>query len=113
MGIPKSMAIAVSGLVFAGGAALTVGAATPANAQVRVAAPQSGCGCGHGGGGCHSRNHHHFRSFHHNSHRNHQRVIVINRNHNFSKSDNFQNQRELQEHQQRHHMQWMPVQPPA
>jgi esterase/lipase len=51
MGFPKSMSIAMSGLVFGGGVALAVGAATPVGAAVVVAAAQNtmsrdGC-CGH------------------------------------------------------------------
>jgi hypothetical protein len=77
MGIPKRMAVAVSGLVFAGGAALAVGTAAPASAQIAAAAPQQLVADGG------SR---WWRSGHHSS-RNHQRIIIINRNSNFSKSD--------------------------
>ncbi|HEV7935204.1 MAG TPA: hypothetical protein VGP70_23195 [Actinomadura sp.] len=106
MGIPKSMALAVSGLLFAGGAAMAVGAAAPANAQT-VLAPQQlvADGC------CGGRNSTRWRQYHHNSWRDHQRVIVINRNHNFSRSANeqFQRQRGQQELEQRH----QPMTPPA
>jgi len=92
MGVPKRMAVAVSGLVFAGGAALAVGAAAPASAQAMVAAPQQlvtdGCGCG--------RSHNRWRASHRNHFRHNQRVIVINRNNNFSKSDAGQFQRNQQ-----------------
>jgi hypothetical protein len=93
MGVPKRMAVVVSGLVFAGGAALAVGAASPASAQALTAAPQVSMGCG---GGCGGRNHHHFRQWHSNNFRHHQRVIVINRNHNFGRSESGQAQREHQ-----------------
>ena len=88
MGVPKRMAVVVSGLVFAGGAALAIGAASPANAQVPVAAPQVSTGCG----GCHSS--HRFRDWRSNHFRHHQRVIVINRNNNFGRSGQAQRQRQ-------------------
>jgi hypothetical protein len=85
------MAVAVSGLVFAGGAALAVGAAAPASAQAVVAAPQQlvadGC-CGRHSSRWHQFNRNHFRH--------HQRVIVINRNNNFSRSNSDQLQRQRQ-----------------
>ncbi|GAA2072265.1 hypothetical protein [Actinomadura alba] len=84
MVISKYMAVAVSGLVFAGGAALAVGAAAPASAHTVVAAPgqlvSDGC-CGRSHRRSHHFNRHHFR---HN-----QRIIVINRNNNFGRSDQF------------------------
>jgi hypothetical protein len=84
MEMSKSMAVAVSGLVFAGGAALTVGAAGPASAQaVTAAAPQQLVA-----DGCCGRGHHRWHGHHRNHWRQHQRIIVINRNNNFSKSDN-------------------------
>ncbi|MCO6008945.1 hypothetical protein NE236_28620 [Actinoallomurus purpureus] len=65
MRIPKRMALAVSGLAFAGATALTLGAAAPAGAQTVSSTPQhaisghfwGGCGGGWGwgggwGGGC-------------------------------------------------------------
>jgi hypothetical protein len=104
MGIPKSMAVAVSGLALLGGAGLSVGAANSASAQTSVIAPQWGNrGC-HGGGchrGCCSRNHHRFRNSESNHWRNHERVIVINRNNNFSRSENEQFQRNNQRQRQR------------
>jgi hypothetical protein len=91
------MAVAVSGLVFAGAAALAVGAASPAGAQAVTAAPQwGGGGCG---GGCRTRNHHRFSNWHTNHFRHHQRVIVINRNNNFGRSESGQNQRNLHNQQ--------------
>jgi hypothetical protein len=124
MGIPKSVAVAVSGLVFAGGAAL---AAAPASAQAMVAAPQhviSG-GAVPGGGGvgpgprpraragvvhrrvvvqrpvfrhhrvCHScHNRERFHEFDHFAAREHRRAIILNRNRNFSESDTEQFQRQ-------------------
>jgi hypothetical protein len=97
MGISKSMAVAVSGLVFAGSAALALGAATPANAQTVTAAPQQLVSDGCCGGRRHSRFHHHNR--HHFRHN--QRVIVINRNNNFSRSENGQFQRNDRQRQNR------------
>jgi hypothetical protein len=85
MGIPTRMAVAMSGLVFAGGAALVVGGATSASAQALTATPEQGtqqgvlagssCGCG---GGCAGYRH---------GGRHSSRVIVINRNNNISRSD--------------------------
>jgi hypothetical protein len=127
MGIPKHMAVAVSGLIFAGGAVL---AAAPAYAQVMAGTPQHstsggnvlGGGGGGGGGGpvvhrrvvvhrpivrerrvrpfCVScRSHENFREFGEFSHREHRRAIIVNRNRNFSESDTdqFQRQRDHQE----------------
>ncbi|HEV7935205.1 MAG TPA: hypothetical protein VGP70_23200 [Actinomadura sp.] len=95
MGIPKRVAVAMSGLVFAGSAALAVGAAAPASGQVTVMAPgqlvSRGCGCG---GGCGGRQHSRWNSHQRNNFRHHQRVIVINRNNNFSRSANEQFQRQ-------------------
>ena len=101
MGIPKRMAVAMSGLVFTGGAALMIGAAGSASAEATVATPwhgnlvsacghRRGCGCNRGcrcnrGCGCGGNR----RAFHHRSrntfsHR--QKIIVINRNNNISRS---------------------------
>jgi hypothetical protein len=91
MGITKRMAVAVSGLVFAGGAASAVGAAAPASAQTPVTAPQQMVSSGCCGGG-HSR----FHRSHRTSWRHNQRIIVINRNNNFSKSGTGQAQHEQQ-----------------
>jgi hypothetical protein len=88
MGIPKHVAVAVSGLVFAGGAALAVGAAAPASAQAVVAAPRHMVS-----DGCCGRHSSRWRSHHSNRFLNHQRIIVINRNNNFSKSEADQRQR--------------------
>ena len=63
MRIPKRMALAVSGLAFAGTTALTLGAALPASAQTPATASQQaasapfcwgdwGWGWGWGGCGC-------------------------------------------------------------
>jgi hypothetical protein len=58
MRIPKRMALAVSGLAFAGATALTLGAAAPAGAQTVTGTPAhtatfGGCWGGFGGfGGC-------------------------------------------------------------
>ena len=49
MGIPKRMAVAMSGFMFAGAAALTVGAVAPASAEAITAAPHLVMG-GAGGG---------------------------------------------------------------
>jgi hypothetical protein len=107
MRIPKRVAVAVSGLVFAGSAALAVGAAAPASSEVRVVAPgqmvSSGCG-GCGGG----RNSNRWHSRQHNHFRHHQRIIVINRNNNFGRSETGQMQRHFQIHQMRP---LMPVRP--
>lgn len=100
MGIPTHMAVAMSGLVFAGGAALMIGGATSASAEAMAAAPQvtsaksscghrrgcgcnRSCGCSRGCGGCnrHHGRHSNRHAFHHN-----QRIIVINRNNNISRS---------------------------
>jgi hypothetical protein len=90
------MAVAVSGLVFAGGAALAVCAATPASAQAVTAAPQQLVSDGCCGGRHNSRwNSHHRNHFRHN-----QRIIVINRNNNFSKSETGQFQRQKQRQEQ-------------
>ncbi|GAA2072278.1 hypothetical protein [Actinomadura alba] len=109
MGIPKSMAVAVSGLTLAGGAALGVMVATPASSasvQTTVAAPQqalTGCQGGCRGRGCCTRssNHNHFRQFRHHHYRNHDRAIIVNRNQNFSRSRNDQFQRQLEQQRQR------------
>jgi hypothetical protein len=71
MEIPKRTALAMSGLVFTGMAALTVVAATPASADWR---------------GHHSRNA--------------QSVHIFNKNFNFSRSDNeqFQHENQRQHH---------------
>ncbi|MCW2901881.1 MAG: hypothetical protein JWO67_4146 [Streptosporangiaceae bacterium] len=98
MGITKRMAVAVSGLVFAGAAALAVGAAAPASSEVRIMAPgqlvADGC--------CGGRHHNRWHSHHRNHFRTNQRVIVVNRNHNFSRSEseNAQQQRGIQRHNQ-------------
>jgi hypothetical protein len=54
MRIPKRMALAISGLAFAGATALTLGAAAPAGAQTVSSTPQhmSSCWGGGWGGGC-------------------------------------------------------------
>ncbi|HEV7935208.1 MAG TPA: hypothetical protein VGP70_23215 [Actinomadura sp.] len=98
MGIPTRVAVAMSGLVFAGGAALVVGGATSASAEALAATPEQGtqqgvlasscgnrrgCGCG-SGCGCGGLRHHGNR--HVNHHRSHSEVIVINRNNNISRS---------------------------
>jgi hypothetical protein len=98
MGITKRMAVAVSGLVFTGAAALAVGAADSASAQGPVVAPQGGCRGGFSRG-CSGSNRHHFRHFQNHHFRTHERVIVINRNNNFGQSDSGQHQRQ-QERQQ-------------
>jgi hypothetical protein len=98
MGIPTHMAVAMSGLVFAGGAALMIGGAASANAEAVAAAPQHvtlvksscghrrGCGCNRGCG-C-SRGGNRFRGHHsnRNTFAHNQRIIVINRNNNISRS---------------------------
>jgi hypothetical protein len=94
MGIPTHMAVAMSGLVFAGGAALMIGGATSASAEAMAATPQHvtlaksscghrrGCGCQRNCGCNRHREHHRSRNtFAHN-----QRIIVINRNNNISRS---------------------------
>lgn len=98
MGIPKRMAIAMSGLVFAGGAALVIGGTTSASAEAMVATPHQvtlaksscghrrGCGCKRGCGcGRSHRGFHNSRNFHSSN----QRIVVINRNNNISRSGNF------------------------
>jgi len=97
MGITKRMAVAVSGLVFTGAAALAVGAADSASAQAPVIAPQGGCRGGFGG--CRGSNRHHFRNLQSHHFRTNERVIVINRNNNFGRSDSGQHMRQ-QDHQQ-------------
>jgi hypothetical protein len=92
MGIPKSMAVAVSGLVFAGGAALAVAAAAPASAHAVTAAPQQVVSDGCCGGRTTSRWHRHQR----NHVRDNSRAIVVNRNHNLSRSLDNQFQRNQQ-----------------
>ncbi|MBC6462734.1 hypothetical protein [Actinomadura sp. HBU206391] len=90
------MAVAMSGLVFAGGAALMIGGAASASAEAMTATPQHvtpaksscghrrGCGC-HRNCGCNNRHHRaHHRSRHNFAHN--QRIIVINRNNNISRS---------------------------
>jgi hypothetical protein len=100
MGIPTHMAVAMSGLVFAGGAALMIGGATSASAEAMAAAPQltsaksscghrRGCGCNRGCGcrrGCGGCNRHHARHTNRHTFRHNQRIIVINRNNNISRS---------------------------
>jgi hypothetical protein len=103
MGITKRMAVAVSGLMFAGGAALAVSAAGSASAETPVAAPQYGHGgcrsCGRGRGCC-SRNNHHFRHSERSHWRNHDRAIVLNRNQNWGRSLIGQHQRQQQKEEQ-------------
>ncbi|MCW2901879.1 MAG: hypothetical protein JWO67_4144 [Streptosporangiaceae bacterium] len=103
MGIPKCMAVAVSGLVFAGGAALAVGTAAPASAHASAAAPQQLVSDGCCGGRSHSRWHRHQRNHVHE----HSRVIVLNRNHNFS--HNLSRAENEQIHRQRHEMEQNPI----
>jgi hypothetical protein len=57
MGIPKRVAVGISGLAFAGATALTLGAATPASAQTVTTAPSHGV-AGYG----QSTYKHHWRS---------------------------------------------------
>lgn len=52
MRIPKRMALAVSGLAFAGTTALTLGAALPAGAQTPSTAAQHAVSSPYWGGGC-------------------------------------------------------------
>lgn len=83
MRIQKRTAVAVSGLVFGGAAALTVGAAVPAGAATVAAAPPAAvsmsCGRHHRCGG---------RSFRSNS----QRITIVNHNTNISHSSSNQSQ---------------------
>ncbi|MBC6470378.1 hypothetical protein [Actinomadura alba] len=94
------MAIAMSGLVFAGGAALMIGGATSASAEAMAAAPQvtsaksscghrRGCGCNRSCGcrrGCGGCNRHHGRHSNRHTFSHNQRIVVINRNNNISRS---------------------------
>jgi hypothetical protein len=106
MGIPKHMAVAMSGLVFAGAAALTAGAVTPASADALTGTPQLVAG-GAGGGGPAPRPrrvvvHRMAAPVRHccNVSRSaeFQRAHVFNRNFNFSRSDSEQAQHQ-REHQ--------------
>jgi hypothetical protein len=106
MGIPKHMAVAMSGLVFAGAAALTAGAVTPASAEVTSATPQLVFGgeVARGGGPAPRparavrrvvmRAPVHVPGFHRSAE--FQKADVHNRNFNFSRSDAEQAQHERQ-----------------
>jgi hypothetical protein len=106
MGIPKHMAVAMSGLVFAGAAALTAGAVTPANAEAISIAPHTVFGGG--GGGPAPRPRVAVRRVVMraparvccgvNRSAEHQRAHVFNRNFNFSRSDSEQAEEQRQHH---------------